>query len=184
VSTRGLADLSKNSNISLVEKITRGARHKPSQPMICYCSSLSWFTHMHASFSFSCMSIYMLSDACLSCFDSFNVEFYVFAYVNCCIYYSAIVSMAVNISSLVSTTMPNAMSTTLHRDHYCYLLYQVQYLFWLYAICYMPAVICQISYASLYVEYHMLASYYKFTLKSAYMPILVPVSACSMLDLA
>jgi hypothetical protein len=49
----------------------------------------------------------------------------------------------------------------------------------------MLVVICQILYASFYmIEYHMLASYYKFTVKSAYMPISVPVSACSMLDLA
>jgi hypothetical protein len=43
----------------------------------------------------------------------------------------------------------------------------------------MPRLICWF----LYVEYHMLASYYKFTVKSAYMPISVPVSACSVTNL-
>jgi hypothetical protein len=113
----------------------------------------------------------------------YYVKFYVVAYANLYISYSIRISMPSDISSLVSATMPNAMSTILHRDHYCYLLYQVQYLFWLYAICYMLAVICQISYASLYVEYHMLASYYKFTVKSAYMPISLSVSACYISNL-
>jgi hypothetical protein len=36
----------------------------------------------------------------------------------------------------------------------------------------------------LYIKWHMLASYYKFTVKSAYMPISVPVSACSVTKLA
>jgi hypothetical protein len=50
----------------------------------------------------------------------------------------------------------------------------------LYAGCYMPSLICQF----LYVEYHMLASYYECTVISVYMPISVPVSACSMTNLA
>jgi hypothetical protein len=50
----------------------------------------------------------------------------------------------------------------------------------LYAGCHMPRLVCRF----LYVEYHMLASYCEFAIRSGYMPISVPVSACSMLNLA
>jgi hypothetical protein len=71
--------------------------------------------------------------------------------------------MPVDISSSVSTYMPNVSSHMLY-------------------------VICRLSYAKahmpvLYVECHMLASYCEFAIIPVYMPISVPVSACSMLDL-
>jgi hypothetical protein len=43
----------------------------------------------------------------------------------------------------------------------------------------MPRLICRF----LYVEYHMLASYCEFAIIPVYMPISVPVSACSVTDL-
>jgi hypothetical protein len=82
---------------------------------------------------------------------------YVFAYVSCCIYYSTRISMPVNISSSVSTYMPSALSHMLHVI--CRLSY---------AKARMPVFVCQMP----------CASYCKFTVKSAYMPISVPVSAC------
>jgi hypothetical protein len=62
---------------------------------------------------------------CMSCFDSFNVKFYVVACVNLCICYNARISMPVDMLSLVSIYMPNATSTTLYRDCCCYLLYVI-----------------------------------------------------------
>jgi hypothetical protein len=44
----------------------------------------------------------------------------------------------------------------------------------------MPRLICQF----IYVEYHMLASYYEFIIISGYMPISVSVSACSVVNVA
>jgi hypothetical protein len=82
---------------------------------------------------------------------------YVFAYVNCYICYSAIVSVPVSISSSVSTYMPNALS-------------------------HMLCVICRLSYAKarmpVFICWMPCASYYKFTVRSDYMPISVSVSAC------
>jgi hypothetical protein len=92
--------------------------------------------------------------------------------------------------------MPNSMSlhmstciSATELESVCQLTYQVQYLLicqMLYPICYvlyagwhMPRLICQF----LYVEYHMLASYCKFAIVPVYMPISVPVSACSVIDL-
>jgi hypothetical protein len=63
-----------------------------------------------------------------------------------------------------------AMSSLVSVLAICYVLY---------AGCYMPRLICQF----LYVEYHMLASYYEFTVISVYMPISVPVVICSMPNL-
>jgi hypothetical protein len=87
---------------------------------------------------------------------------YVFAYINLYICYRAIVSMSVNISSSVSVYMPNALSRMLY-------------------------VICRLSYAKarmlVYICWMPCASCCQFTVKLAYMPISVPVFACSVTDL-
>jgi hypothetical protein len=81
------------------------------------------------------------------------VKFYVFAYVNLYICYSAIVSMPVDMLSSVYLLM-------------CQMLYPTCYV--LYAKARMPVFVCWMP----------CASYCKFTVKSAYMPISVPVYAC------
>jgi hypothetical protein len=89
-------------------------------------------------------------------------KFYVFAYVNCCIYYNTRISMPVNMSSSVSTYMPNTLS-------------------------HMLCVICRLSYAKarmpVYICWMPCAGCCKFTVRPVYMPISVPVPACSVLNL-
>jgi hypothetical protein len=91
-------------------------------------------------------------------------KFYVFAYVNCCIYYNARISMPVDMLSSVYLLI-------------CQMLYPICYV--LYAGCHMPRLVCRF----IYVEYRMLASYCEFAIIPVYMPISVPVYACSVTDL-
>jgi hypothetical protein len=74
--------------------------------------------HLYRCNSFS-VSLYvynLVQSVILACYTpaympNFHcAKFYVFAYVNCCICYCAIVSMPVDMSSSVSTYMPNALS--------------------------------------------------------------------------
>jgi hypothetical protein len=88
--------------------------------------------------------------------------------------------MSLHMSIVVSTTMLESVCQLICQVQYlpiCQMIYPICYE--LYAGCHMPRLVCRF----LYVVYRMLVSYYKFTVKSAYMPISVPVYACSIIDL-
>jgi hypothetical protein len=78
--------------------------------------------------------------------------------------------MPVDMSRSVSIYMPNAMSTTLHRDYCDQLLCLLAICRMLYAKYRMPAALCQVP----------CASYYEFTVISTYMPFSVSIAICYM----
>jgi hypothetical protein len=148
------------------------------------CLFLCQVLHMPATDSILSISLYvynLVQSFILACYMPAympNIHYaksYVFAYVNCCICYSAIVSMPVNISSSVSTYMPNALS------HMLCVICRLSY-----AKARMPVFVCWMpcaSYCKFTVESVICLSQYQFLHAILYAGTWVPNICCEMLSL-